>query len=62
MSTGSSTGLRIRDGARFAAFFTEFAGHFHHDREEHVLFRALVSQADLPADRGPVHALGPRAR
>lgn len=45
------------DGARFAAFFTEFAGHFHHDREEHVLFRALVSKADLPADRGPVYAL-----
>ncbi len=46
------------DGRRFAAFFTRFAGHFHHDREERVLFRALVTQAELPADRGPVYALG----
>jgi hemerythrin-like domain-containing protein len=45
------------DGRRFAAFFTEFAGHFHHDREEHVLFHALVTEAELPADRGPVYAL-----
>jgi hemerythrin-like domain-containing protein len=45
------------DGRRFAAFFTEFAGHFHHDREERVLFRALVTEAELPADRGPVAAL-----
>ena len=46
------------DGRRFAAFFTEFAGCFHHDREERVLFHALVTQADLPAERGPVYALG----
>src|SRR5512142_422894 len=45
------------DGRRFAAFFTEFAGHFHHDREERVLFHALVTEAELPADRGPVYAL-----
>ena len=45
------------DGRRFAAFFTEFAGHFHHDREEGVFFHALVTEADLPGDRGPVHAL-----
>ncbi len=45
------------DGRRFVAFFTEFAGRFHHDREEHVLFRALVTEAELPADRGPVYAL-----
>jgi hemerythrin-like domain-containing protein len=45
------------DGRRYAAFFTEYAGHFHHDREEGVLFHALVTQAELPADRGPVHAL-----
>lgn len=45
------------DGARFAAFFSEFAGHFHHDREERVFFHALVTQAELPAERGPVHAL-----
>lgn len=46
-----------QDGRRFAAFFTEYAGHFHHDREEGVLFRALVEQAELPAERGPIHAL-----
>ena len=47
----------LDDGRRFAAFFTEFAGHFHHDREERVLFDALVTEAELPRDRGPVHAL-----
>ena len=46
------------DGRRFAAFFDAFAGRFHHDREERVLFRALVDDAELPADRGPVYALG----
>ncbi len=45
------------DGRRFAAFFTEFAGHFHHDREERVLFEALVTDAELPGDRGPVSAV-----
>jgi len=45
-------------GEHFNAFFTRFAGHFHHDREERVLFRALVEKAELPASRGPVHALG----
>ncbi|ODS96743.1 MAG: hypothetical protein ABS56_12670 [Lautropia sp. SCN 69-89] len=45
------------DGRRFAAFFTEFAGHFHHAREERVLFEALVTEAELPGDRGPVYAL-----
>lgn len=45
------------DGRRYAAFFTAFAGHFHHEREERVLFDALVTQAELPRERGPVHAL-----
>jgi len=45
------------DGRRFAAFFTEFAGHFHHDREERVFFEALVTDAELPGDRGPVRAV-----
>ncbi|MCD6672149.1 MAG: hemerythrin domain-containing protein [Burkholderiaceae bacterium] len=45
------------DGRRFVAFFTEFAGRFHHDREERVLFDALVTEAALPRDRGPVHAV-----
>lgn len=45
------------DGRRFTAFFTEFAGHFHHDREERVFFDALVTEAELPGDRGPVYAV-----
>lgn len=45
------------DGARYLAFFRHFAGDFHHDREEQILFRALVEKAELPADRGPVFAL-----
>lgn len=45
------------DGRRFAAFFTEFAGHFHHDREERVFMDALVTDAELPGDRGPVYAV-----
>jgi len=45
------------DGSRFIAFFTEFAGRFHHEREEGVFFEALVTQADLPRTSGPVHAL-----
>ncbi len=45
------------DGSRYLAFFRRFAGDFHHDKEEQVLFRALVEQAELPADRGPVFAL-----
>jgi len=44
------------DGRRFAAFFTRFAGHFHHDREERVFLDALVKEAELPGDRGPVRA------
>lgn len=45
------------DGRRFTAFLTEFAGHFHHDREERVFFDALVAEAELPGDRGPVYAV-----
>lgn len=45
------------DGRRFAAFFAEFAGHFHHDREEGVFFEALVTEAELPGDRGPLYAV-----
>jgi hemerythrin-like domain-containing protein len=45
------------DGARFLAFFRRYAGDFHHDKEEEVLFRALTEKAELPADRGPLLAL-----
>ncbi len=42
------------DGVRFIRFFRIFAGHFHHAREEGILFAALVQKAELPADRGPL--------
>ena len=45
------------DAARFMAFFHRYAGDFHHDKEEQVLFRALHERAELPADRGPIAAL-----
>lgn len=45
------------DGADFVRFLRVFAGHFHHAREEDVLFPALVAQASLPADRGPIAIL-----
>jgi len=45
------------DGARFLAFFRRYAGDFHHDKEEVVLFRALAERAELPLDRGPIAAL-----
>ena len=45
------------DGARFLAFFRHYAGTFHHDKEELVLFRALVERAELPGERGPIAAL-----
>jgi hemerythrin-like domain-containing protein len=51
------------DGARFMRFFRLYAGHFHHAREEDTLFVALVREAELPADRGPIAALlGDHAR
>ncbi len=45
------------DGVRFLAFFRRYAGDFHHDKEEAVLFRAMVERAELPAERGPIAAL-----
>lgn len=42
------------DGAGYMRFFRNFAGDFHHDREEDILFAALVQKAELPADRGPI--------
>jgi hemerythrin-like domain-containing protein len=44
------------DGARFVGFFRRYVG-FHHEREEHTLFPALVSKAEVPGDRGPIAAL-----
>jgi hemerythrin-like domain-containing protein len=45
------------DGARFLAFFRRYAGDFHHDKEEEVLFRALVERAEIPSERGPITAI-----
>jgi hemerythrin-like domain-containing protein len=45
------------DGPRFITFFRRYAGDFHHDKEEAILFRALAEKAELPADRGPIPAL-----
>jgi hemerythrin-like domain-containing protein len=45
------------DGARFITFFQLFAGDFHHEKEEVVLFQALMEKAELPGDRGPIAAL-----
>lgn len=47
----------VDDAAKFVSFFQTFAGAFHHEREEQILFRALVNQADLPGDRGPILVL-----
>lgn len=41
------------DGEAFLRFLRGFVGGFHHEREEQVLFPALVA-AELPGDRGPV--------
>lgn len=45
------------DGARFMAFFRRYAGDFHHDKEEEVLFQALTERAEIPADHGPIAAM-----
>lgn len=45
------------DGARFEAFFRQYAGAWHHEREERVLFEALAREAGLPRERGPLAAL-----
>jgi hemerythrin-like domain-containing protein len=45
------------DGERFMRFFRLYAGHFHHAREEDTLFVALVREAELPRDRGPIAVL-----
>lgn len=44
------------DASRFLDFFQIYAGEFHHEREEQILFPAL-EEADLPGDRGPILVL-----
>jgi hemerythrin-like domain-containing protein len=43
-----------RDTADFVRFLRVYVGGYHHEREEQVLFRALVERAEIPADRGPL--------
>lgn len=45
------------DAAAYLAFFRLYAGRYHHAREEDILLPALVAQAELPADRGPIPSL-----
>ncbi len=42
------------DVADFVHFLRVFVGGYHHEREEQVLFPALVERAEVPADRGPI--------
>lgn len=41
----------------FLAFFQLYAGAFHHEREEEILFPALTGEAQLPGGRGPLAVL-----
>jgi len=43
-----------RDVADFVHFLRVYEGGYHHEREEQVLFPALVERAEVPADRGPL--------
>ncbi len=45
------------DAAAFLRFLRKYAGAFHHEREEQVLFPALIEHTHLSAARGPVAAL-----
>jgi hemerythrin-like domain-containing protein len=46
-----------RDGFGYLRFFRVFADGYHHAREEAALFRALVDETGVPADRGPLRVL-----
>ncbi len=45
------------DGEAFFRFFRDFAGSFHHGREEEILLPALVEHAELRPRSGPAVAL-----
>jgi len=42
------------DVADFVHFFRVYVAGFHHEREEQVLFPALVEHAEVPGDHGPL--------
>ncbi len=46
-----------KDAAALLGFFRTWVG-YHHHREEEVLFTALVREAELPKEHGPLFALG----
>lgn len=43
-----------QDVVDFVRFLRVYVGGYHHEREEQVLFPALVDRAEVPADRGPL--------
>jgi len=47
----------VDDVADFVHFFKVFVAGYHHEREEKVLFPALVERAEVPADRGPLPSI-----
>ncbi|MEK7705268.1 MAG: hemerythrin domain-containing protein [Myxococcota bacterium] len=56
-SDSESTAAPIADAEAFGRFFHLYAGAYHHAREEDVLFAALVREAGLPRERGPLFAI-----
>lgn len=49
--------LNAADARDYVRFLTLFAGAWHHEREEEVLFPLLTGELLLPSDRGPVAVL-----
>jgi hemerythrin-like domain-containing protein len=47
----------LSDRASFLDFFEVYAGAFHHEREEDVLFPLLTAEAALPSHSGPIAVL-----
>jgi hemerythrin-like domain-containing protein len=47
-----------QDSEDFVRFLRVFVSGYHHEREEQILFPALVERAEVPADRGPLPAIG----
>lgn len=45
------------DGEGFVRFFRDFAGTWHHAREEDTLFPALEKHLELPPDSGPLFSI-----
>jgi hemerythrin-like domain-containing protein len=50
----ASTSMTIEDARQYVTFFRKYGGSWHHEREEDLLVPALISDAGLPADRGPI--------